>query len=108
MAQDCKYDGSGDGGSYEDPLIIECCCGQCDTDRTCAADSTTGSGVWQEKHSLLCPIEGCGSGGKGRVQKKMREKYGLLPTLPRTPPTPGFDLFSKIKIDPHFFVENII
>ena len=40
-------------------------------------------------------------GAKGRVQKKMREKYGLLPNLPRTP-LPGFGLFSKKKLTPIF------
>ena len=40
---------------------------------------------------------------KGRVQKKMREKYGLLPNLPRTPP--GFGLFSKKKLTPIFLLK---
>ena len=39
-------------------------------------------------------------------RKKMREKYGFLPNLPRTPPQ-VWSFFQK-KIDPHFFVENFI
>ena len=46
----------------------------------------------------------CMSACKGRVQKKMREKYGLLPNPPRTPP-PGL-VFLRKKIDPHFLLEN--
>ena len=43
---------------------------------------------------------------KGRVQKKIRKKYGLLPNPPRThPPLPGVVIFPDKKIDPHFFLE---
>ena len=45
-------------------LTGNCCCGQCDVDMTCAPDSTNGSGLWQPKHSMLCPTEGCGSEGE--------------------------------------------
>ena len=53
-ALDCPYHG----------LTGNCCCGQCDLDMTCAPDSTNGSGLWQPKHSMLCPTEGCGSEGE--------------------------------------------
>ena len=42
---------------------------------------------------------------KGRVQKKkMREKYGLLPNLPRTPP-PGLVFFPKKNWPPFFLLK---
>ena len=44
--------------------------------------------------------------GKG-AEKKMREKYGLLPNLPRTPPPRVWSFFQK-KLTPIFFVENFI
>ena len=51
------------------PLVVNCCCDRCDTDKiTCAADSITGSGLWQTtKYSPLCPEEPCGSHGFGDV-----------------------------------------
>ena len=53
-----------DGGiSKDSPLIINCCCGRCDADKTCAPDSITGSGSWQLMNSPLCPAEGCGIEG---------------------------------------------
>ena len=61
--QDCYYD-DGDGGISKDaPLIINCCCGRCDADKTCAPDSITGSGSWQLMNSPFCPAEGCGIEG---------------------------------------------
>jgi len=43
---------------------VNCCCGRCNIDMTCAQDSTTGSGFWQPTmYSTLCPAEGCGSEG---------------------------------------------
>ena len=53
---DCHYENS-------TGLTVNCCCGQCDVDMTCAPDSTTGSGLWQPMHSPLCPADGCGSQG---------------------------------------------
>ena len=44
--------------------------------------------------------------GKG-AQKKMQQKYGLLPNFPRTPP-PGLVFFAGKKLTPIFFVENFI
>ena len=41
-----------------------CCCGQCDFDMICARDPTTGAGIWQPMHSMLCPLEGCGDEGE--------------------------------------------
>ena len=43
---------------------VNCCCGQCDIDMTCAPDSITGSGLWQPMYSTLCPEDGCGSEGE--------------------------------------------
>ena len=57
-ALDCPYEDHIDG------LAGNCCCGQCDVDMTCAPDSTSGSGLWQPKHPMLCPTEGCGSEGE--------------------------------------------
>ena len=64
-SQVCQYDGS-TGGTELSPLLVNCCCNRCDTDKiTCAADSVTGSGLWQTtKYSPLCPEEPCGSYGK--------------------------------------------
>ena len=64
----CQYDGS-TGGTELLPLVVNCCCDRCDTDKiTCAADSITGSGLWQTtKYSPLCPEEPCGSHGFGDV-----------------------------------------
>ena len=49
---------------YQNRSTVNCCCGQCDIDMTCAPDLTTGSGLWQPMHSTLCPEEGCGSVGE--------------------------------------------
>ena len=59
-AQDCHYESliNNFGGN------VNCCCGRCDIDMTCAPDSTTGSGFWQPMYSTLCPAEGCGSDGE--------------------------------------------
>ena len=67
-SQVCQYDGS-TGGTELSPLLVNCCCDRCDTDKiTCAADSITGSGLWQTtKYSPLCPEEPCGSHGFGDV-----------------------------------------
>ena len=43
-------------------------------------------------------------GPLGKGSKKMRQKYGLLPNLPRTPPSPPGLVFLQKKIDPHFFL----
>ena len=59
-ALDCPYE---DQIGYNG-LAGNCCCGQCDVDMTCAPDSTSGSGLWQPKHPMLCPTEGCGSEGE--------------------------------------------
>ena len=59
-ALDCHYENHID---YHG-LAGNCCCGQCDMDMTCAPDSTNGSGLWQPKHPMLCPTEGCGSEGE--------------------------------------------
>ena len=64
LDQDCLYDGSSGGTSWQSPLVVNCCCGRCDLDSICAHDSTTGSGIWQPMHSPLCPAEGCGSDGE--------------------------------------------
>jgi len=58
--QDCHYENF-IANSFG--LTVNCCCGQCDIDMTCAPDSTTGSGLWQPMHSPLCPADGCGSEG---------------------------------------------
>ena len=43
----------------------------------------------------------------GKGAKKMRQKYGLLPNLPRTPPPPPrFGLFCGKKLTPIFLLEN--
>ena len=67
VSQVCQYDGS-TGGTELSPLLVNCCCDRCDTDKiTCAADSITGSGLWQTtKYSPLCPEEPCGSYGFGK------------------------------------------
>ena len=57
---DCRYENIIDNNI----LTGNCCCGRCDTDMTCAPDSTNGSGLWQPMHSTLCPAEGCGSEGE--------------------------------------------
>ena len=59
-ALDCHYENHIDNHG----LAGNCCCGQCDIDMTCAPDSTTGSGLWQPKHPMLCPTKGCGSEGE--------------------------------------------
>ena len=59
-ALDCSYENHID---YHG-LAGNCCCGQCDVDMTCAPDSTSGSGLWQPKHPMLCPTKGCGSEGE--------------------------------------------
>ena len=59
-ALDCSYENHSD---YHG-LAGNCCCGQCDMDMTCAPDSTSGSGLWQPKHTMLCPTKGCGSEGE--------------------------------------------
>ena len=59
-ALDCPYENHID---YHG-LTGNCCCGQCDIDMTCAPGSTNGSGLWQPKHPMLCPTEGCGSEGE--------------------------------------------
>ena len=62
--QVCLYDG-GHGGTRESPLVVNCCCGRCPDDVTCAPDSITGSGLWQPiPYSPLCPTEGCGTEGE--------------------------------------------
>jgi len=58
-AQDCHYESS----IYSFGGNVNCCCGRCDSNVTCAPDSTTGSGFWQPIHFPLCPAEGCGSEG---------------------------------------------
>ena len=63
--QVCLYDGGQGGTSEDSPLIVNCCCGRCPDDVTCAPDSITGSGLWQSiAYSPLCPTEGCGTDGK--------------------------------------------
>ena len=62
-SQDCLYDGRS-GGSRESPFVVNCCCGRCEFDMTCAPDSISGFGLWQKMHPMLCPTEGCGSEGK--------------------------------------------
>ena len=58
---DCLYENLIDNAG----LTVNCCCGQCDIDMTCAPDSITGSGFWQPtKYSTLCPEDGCGSKGE--------------------------------------------
>ena len=60
-ALDCQYESfiNNFGGN------VNCCCGRCDSNVTCAPDSTTGSGFWQPTmYSTLCPAEGCGSEGE--------------------------------------------
>ena len=59
-ALECRYEifNASFGGN------VNCCCGRCDIDMTCAPDSTTGSGFWQPLYSTLCPAEGCGSEGE--------------------------------------------
>ena len=59
-ALDCHYENHIDHHG----LSGNCCCGQCDIDMTCAPNSTTGSGLWQPKHPVLCPTKGCGSEGE--------------------------------------------
>ena len=55
---------------------------------------------WQNVDNEVWNVrEGC--------RKKMREKYGLLPNLPRTPPPWVWSFFQK-KLNPIFFVENFI
>ena len=63
-AHNCSYNG-GSGNTYqlESPLVINCCCGQCDTDMTCSPDSISGSGRWQPVYTSLCPDNGCGTEG---------------------------------------------
>ena len=58
-AADCKYKHiHGD----------HCCCGHCQDpgwlNLSCVLNSTTGAGLWQPRHSPLCPVEGCGSEGE--------------------------------------------
>ena len=64
-AHNCSYDGSS-GNTYqlETSLVINCCCGQCDTDLTCSPDSASGYGFWQTTHTSLCPENGCGTQGE--------------------------------------------
>ena len=64
-AHNCSYDGSS-GNTYqlETSLVINCCCGQCDTDLTCSPDSASGYGLWQPTHTSLCPENGCGTQGE--------------------------------------------
>ena len=60
-ALDCHYENYMDNNG----LPGSCCCGQCDTERICAADSMTGAGLWQQSHPTLCPsLEDCGSEGR--------------------------------------------
>ena len=68
-SQVCQYDGS-TGGTELSPLLVNCCCNRCDTDKiTCAADSITGSGLWQTtKYSPLCPEEPC-KGNSGKLKR---------------------------------------
>ena len=86
-AQDCRYEG-GNGGEIESPLVVNCCCNRCDTDRTCDPDSTTGFGHWKSTHSTLCPAEGCGSQGEwlkcpsSWVQTPYHQRSYYLPKLP--------------------------
>ena len=61
-ALDCHYENLVDNFVHEGST--HCCCGQCDTDMTCAFDSDTGSGLWQQMYSSLCPVDGCGSEGE--------------------------------------------
>ena len=59
-ALDCHYENHIDHHG----LSGNCCCGQCDIDMTCAPNSSTGSGLWQPKHPMLCPTKGCGIEGE--------------------------------------------
>ena len=59
-ALDCPYEGFSDDRG----LTGYCCCGHCGIGMTCAPDLTNESGLWQPKHSVLCPTEGCGSEGE--------------------------------------------
>jgi len=43
--------------------------------------------------------------GKG-AEKKMQQKYGLLPNLPRTPPPPGLVFFAWKNWPQFFLLEN--
>ena len=69
-ALDCHYESLSDSFGGD----VNCCCGRCDIDMTCAPDSTTGSGFWQPMHSTLCPAEGCGSEGEYGVDGIVKDK----------------------------------
>ena len=71
-ALDCHY------GNFTD-LSMNCCCGRCDVDMTCALDPATGTGVWQKMYSPLCPSEGCGSQGGFQAKKQTAKLTHCLP-----------------------------